>query len=340
MSNILTPRMSGRFVNKEAKHIKCNARGVDKVAELIYKAIVNEGFGRKIWQKNDLNPKGQSEQEMINWIFFVDTVNFSFWPEEGDVKFGVKDHNGKLQTGYWSLCAAVNRALRVGIPVTDAEFMASATKEQVETIFRSDTEGKIPLLDERLKAINDAGKVLTERFFGSFSFCVARAEKDVQKLLDLIVDNFESYRDMTQYKDKTVSFLKRAQILVSDIWTCLDGKGLGEFHNIQNITMFADYRVPQSLVAFNVLQYSDELKNKLKTHTPIAPGDEIESEIRGMSIYACDQVLEQVEERALEAGRQIEVNAILVDYFLWEWARDNRPLVDELPFHRCRTIYY
>ena len=340
MSNILNPRVTGRFINKESKNIKCNPHGVDKVAELIYKAITNDGFGRKIWQKHDLNPQGQSEQEMINWIFFVDTVNFSFWPDEGDVKFGVKDHNGKLQTGYWSLCAAVNRALKVGIPVTDAEFMANATREQIETIFRSDTEGKIPLLDERLKAINDAGKVLLDRFFGSFSFCVMRAGKDVKKLLDIIVDNFESYRDISQYRDKTVSFLKRAQILVSDIWTCLDGKGLGEFTNISEITMFADYRVPQSLVAFNVLQYSDELKNLLKTRTPVQPGDELESEIRGMSIYGCDQILEQVEEMAMEAGRQIEVNAILVDYFLWEWARDNRPLVDELPFHRCRTIYY
>lgn len=340
MSNILNPRMTGRFVNSQSKHIKCNSRGVDKVAELIYKAIVNDEFGRKIWQKHDLNPQGQSEQDMINWIFFVDTVNFSFWPEEGEVKFGVKDHNGKLQTGYWSLCAAVNRALKVGIPVTDAEFMANATKEQLETIFRSDTEGKIPLLEERLKAINDAGKVLLERYFGSFSFCVMRAGKDVQKLMDIIVDNFESYRDMCMYKDKTASFLKRAQILVSDIWTCLDGKGLGEFNNIQHITMFADYRVPQSLVAFNVLNYSDELKTMLKTRTAIKPGDEIECEIRGMSIYGCDQIVEQVEHMAREEGTEVEVNAILVDYFLWEWARDNRLLVDELPFHRTRTFYY
>jgi hypothetical protein len=39
-----------------------------------------------------------------------------------------------------------------------------------------------------------------------------------------------------------VSFWKRAQILVADIWACFEGKGLGTFHDIDSLTMFADYR--------------------------------------------------------------------------------------------------
>ena len=47
----------------------------------------------------------------------------------------------------------------LGIPVTSAEFMATMTEEHIRTIFKSSTEGEIPLVKERLKAINDAGKV-------------------------------------------------------------------------------------------------------------------------------------------------------------------------------------
>ena len=47
----------------------------------------------------------------------------------------------------------------LGIPVTSAEFMATMTEEHIHTIFKSSTEGEIPLVKERLKAINDAGKV-------------------------------------------------------------------------------------------------------------------------------------------------------------------------------------
>lgn len=40
-----------------------------------------------------------------------------------------------------------------------------------------------------------------------------------------------------------VKFLKRAQILVADIWACFEGKDIGYFNDIDEaITMFADYR--------------------------------------------------------------------------------------------------
>lgn len=39
-----------------------------------------------------------------------------------------------------------------------------------------------------------------------------------------------------------VTFYKRAQILVADIWGCFEGQGIGFFADIDCITMFADYR--------------------------------------------------------------------------------------------------
>ncbi len=42
-------------------------------------------------------------------IFVVDTLNFAFWSDSEEL-FTV-DYNGTLHNGYWSLCAAINRAL-------------------------------------------------------------------------------------------------------------------------------------------------------------------------------------------------------------------------------------
>lgn len=78
------------------------------------------------------------------------------------------------------------------------------------------------------------------------------------------MNNFPCFRDEATYKSKRVSLYKRAQILVSDIWNFFKGTGLGEFHDIDKITMFADYRIPQVLVYFNVLSYDDALMEKLK----------------------------------------------------------------------------
>ena len=40
----------------------------------------------------------------------------------------------------------------------------------------------------------------------------------------------------------SVAFYKRAQILIADVWACCEGEGLGAFTDIDDITMFADYR--------------------------------------------------------------------------------------------------
>jgi hypothetical protein len=60
-----------------------------------------------------------------------------------------------------------------------------------------------------------------------------------------------------------VSIYKRAQILVADVWSCFQDQGLGKFPDISEITMFADYRVPQMLIYYDCLEYSPELKEKI-----------------------------------------------------------------------------
>ena len=54
-----------------------------------------------------------------------------------------------------------------------------------------------------------------------------------------------------------VTFHKRAQIFISDLWSLFKGEGLGRFDDISTLTMFADYRVPQSLQYFGVMKYSE-----------------------------------------------------------------------------------
>ena len=78
------------------------------------------------------------------------------------------------------------------------------------------------------------------------------------------------------------------QILVADIWGCFEGKGMGQFDDIDAITMFADYRVPQILNYFEVIKYDEELLKVLNSNTYIEPGSELEIEIRGCSIWGVE----------------------------------------------------
>jgi len=99
--------------------------------------------------------------QLVNRIFFMDCLNFSFWsdnPRPYTVAF-----NGKTYTGFWSLCAALNRALEEGIPLLDHEYCA--TRLDFETFaraFRSETEEEMPFLRERWELVKSNAKVVHE----------------------------------------------------------------------------------------------------------------------------------------------------------------------------------
>eukprot|EP00042_Codosiga_hollandica_P035730 m.267298 g.267298 ORF g.267298 m.267298 type:complete len:139 (-) comp54715_c0_seq6:570-986(-) len=98
------------------------------------------------------------------------------------------------------------------------------------------------MIEERIAALHESGAVLMEKFGGSFAECVRQSNHSSQALLQLITENFPLFRDWLEYKGRTVYFLKRAQLLIGEIWRLYDGAGLGHFHDIHALTMFADYR--------------------------------------------------------------------------------------------------
>lgn len=54
-----------------------------------------------------------------------------------------------------------------GKPIVDPKYYSQITRSEAEHIFRGDTETSIPLLDERVKSLRDAGKVLLEKYQGT-----------------------------------------------------------------------------------------------------------------------------------------------------------------------------
>ena len=49
----------------------------------------------------------------------------------------------------------------------------------------------------------------------------------------------------------------------------MQGKGLGQFTDIDKLTMFADYRVPAALRDFGILEYSRELAQQAWTNLAV-----------------------------------------------------------------------
>jgi len=289
-----------------------------------------------------LNPKDLSEAT-VDWIFLVDTLNFSFW-EARIEDLAIIRYNGEDYTGYWSLCAAVNRALQEGIPLTSAEYMKNVTLEQLKHIFRSENNRQIPMLDERVQVLRETGNALQDYFGGSISNCIKACKGSAQELIKRIVSHFPSYSDTAVFAGKKVLLYKRVQILVADLWACFEGQSYGYFEDIDIITMFADYRVPQGLAYIGALQYSEKLMDRLREGEILHSGNPIEVEIRGNSIWAVALIKGKMNE--ILSQEQIEtnndpLNDIVIDFFLWGYTKkvlDNSDI--EIPIHKVRSVYY
>lgn len=177
------------------------------------------------------------------------------------------------------------------IPITDPNYLLTLTLDKIQHIFRSETSEQIPLLNERLNILHETSRILLDKFDGRFSNCVKEANGSALKMLNIIVSNFPSYRDEALFQDenlqKTLKFYKRAQILIADIWACFEGEGYGLFHDIDLITMFADYRVPQNLVFLGCMKYSENLIKTIQ-ETVLQSQHIFELEIRASSIWSVE----------------------------------------------------
>merc|ERR1712226_1480533 len=112
---------------------------------------------------------------------------------------------------------------------------------------------------------------------------------------------------------------------VADLWGCFNGQGLGTFHDIGELTIFADYRVPQILVGLGAIRYTDELTSALQRGDDVPPGSEREMQIRAASIHSVECIRQHMrtvlETTANLNHRMTEPSSVEIDFYLWETAK-------------------
>ena len=100
---------------------------------------------------------------------------------------------------------------------------------------------------------------------------------------------------------RPVYIWKRAQILVAETWAAFYPEDPSSAHPlfpagaaIHELTMFADYRVPQILHHLGILSYPASLLKLLDARTPLASGSAEELSIRAASIVAVARVRKEM----------------------------------------------
>ena len=110
-SKPVNPRDSAKFISSKSSDVSICEKGVEEAAEIIFDCFKSKKYSLKTWKEHELHPNEMSK-ETVDWIVVLDTLNFSFWTDE-DVEPWTVRFGGKNFTGYWALCASINRALKV-----------------------------------------------------------------------------------------------------------------------------------------------------------------------------------------------------------------------------------
>ena len=232
-------------------------------------------------------------ERTVNWLLLLDALNFCFWAEKGQSRWRI-DYHGEILDGYWAEAASLTRAVEEGIALWDAEYLSTMSRADLAHIFRPVQEAgglageMIPLFDKRLDHMHEVGRVLLERYDGQFARAVEQAGRSAVKLTLLLAQDFSSFRDSAAYRDHEIHFYKRAQICVADLYGAFGGKRWGAFTDLAKLTIFADYKLPQVLRHYRVLEYHPRLAERVDNQELLAPGGEEEMELRAATIWACE----------------------------------------------------
>jgi hypothetical protein len=268
-------------------------------------------------------------EETVTYLLVLDTLNACFWPAAGTVRWEI-DYDSARLSGYYGLAACLKRAFESGMEIRSAERLASLSRDDLAAVFTG--RGTLQLMERRLEALRELGRSLLSAYEGKAHRLVESARGSAVGLAELLADTFSSFRDVATYQGRKVYFYKRAQIFAMDLYAAFGGKRWGHFEDLDELTAFADYKLPQVLRHVGILRYAEELAHKVDQKILLEAGSAEEVEIRANTIWAVELIRQELN------GKGSPVKACEVDWILW-----NMGQVDAFrkkPYHRTATIFY
>lgn len=316
-------RAGSRWVMRQARWVRVDLAGISALAKKMRDLPAVTWDGRYHF-------RGE-EEPTLRYLLVLDALNFCFWPSlpgslppegEGARKWSVPGPDGERLSGYFALACALRRAAEKDAPFFEPGALATADADKLRAVL-----GEIPLLPWRIRAIREVGEALLR--FGSAREFFARAQGSCARLVELITAQLPLFRDAALYKGREVFFHKRAQILCADLAGTFGGQGPGALHDLDWLTAFADYKLPQLLWAEGALALHPALAQRINRFEILAAGSPEEVELRAATVVA-------VEDLAAALHGLGRVHPFEVDWMLWHLSQTKLPF----PHHRTRTAFY
>jgi hypothetical protein len=294
-------------------------------------ASVNDAVIAGLPRPNDLQRMGSTlegtvlhgrPEAYVPYFIVMDVLNYQFWDIDAEGSFVRYGHNGAV--GAMAMQAAMRQlwetaldgALEQGLSLrAQVERVVAVLRHRIETEGVGFFLGDIPAAESRCALLLEALDV--EKLVAISEFLVARVKgtgelgwADAQML---------AYLFPQCYADR---YLKKAQLtlmfIAGESWSW-------DVPCRLNVTAAADYQLPKVLRSLNILNYSADLAESIRTRRRIKKDSVEERAIRAATIIACDRLAEHF-------GVTIEE----IDFWLWV----NRNVDREALFHLTETTDY
>lgn len=294
----------------------------------------------------------EEEERTAALLVAWNAINFSYYADEGQPRWRWRAPDGTEHgaddeaNGVVAALTALNAGAQMRL--ADADFLRKVSAQSLrEEIFpAAPGAGELPMADERAAALRELGEGLA-RLGATPRGLVLSAAGSAARFVTILVQQFPTYADIQLSLADAhgsssgggggthLEFHKRAQLCAS----MLHGAGVcGGFSDMRELTIFADYRLPQLLRApdVGIFVLSPRLAAAIDGGEKITRDSEDEIVIRAATVWAGAIIGEAL--RATEGGH--DITQAQLDYYLWKLAV-RRDAAGELPaFHRTRCTAY
>ena len=305
------------FVVKNAQDVTINREKVNALA----KQWAQQKITAASWPKQ-YHLQTEDKRAMLDYVILLDALNFCFWSKKEKWHIAYK---GKWYSEYFALSLSLKKFFEENPTKANLLYFATVPFRQFCSILAG--KGELLLTRKRWQI----AKAMSAALRGDSTAFVHSADQKCSVLVSKIQKELPFFDDTVLYRQKRIYFLKRAQILVSDIWGAFYGKGIGRFEDLFYLTAFADYKIPQILYHKGILEYSPGLEKRIAQRTRIPQASRQEIEIRSCTIWAVEYLQDALE----RYGKKF--CPMQIDWLLWNRSKemDIRTL-----HHVTKTIYY
>jgi hypothetical protein len=307
------------IVMRNAKHVSIDAENIKALSEQIAGQLCH--MSPTSWLPRDL-----SFSNSVFMLLIYNSVNYCFWNLPNSKKWSVSIDNKDIG-GSMGLLACFNR-VRNEHNFFEPSFWANIDENSAAGIFSKD----IPMFNERVVCLRNVGAVISKKYGGINEF-INMYHNDAMDYVTGLSEHFDAFSDYSNYDGVgRVYFLKRAQLFASMLNGWLLVNGYGGLKRVDELSAFADYRVPQVLRHYGVLCYDTGLANKIENMHLLCKDSVEEIEIRAATIVAVEKIKECIKKMG-KLTSSADIDSIL-------WNASQHVKHHALPCHMTYTTAY